>query len=387
MFESIAILPNTARKHPLDIGDLAEKMLYYKNVRVFANKKELLTLFNYFEIDLLIEYLKRGYLEIINRKKIYGVGLQGGSYIADFMYDTNYDLKKIIYEAYYEFSGDHEKSKKVADLLYKYVGIFDTPSGFAHEVNKDLADPLFTKKSIIKNIGYYHPHDNVNIGDFEFHVEPQADGRLIIDTNIDTEKYPFLDPSSIILNIGNAIEDTKIAANYNTELSVPELNSSIISVKINSLIAKAAKSESEIDVFKHVQLPDAPSLQEIINDRHKSMAEYLEVLEKGERFKSWLNDLGEDNKLIKEYIAKVNERSWIQSAPAKAIRFYLVQGVSTILKATGTLGGIAAGIGLSAANTFLVDKLGKGWKPNHFIENQVIPFMEVDGETGKVADK
>lgn len=383
MFESIAILPNTVRKHPLNIGEMAEKMLYYKDVVVFANRDELITLFNFFDIDLLVEYLKRGYLRIVNRRKTYGAGFMGDSFLADFMFDKNYDLKKIIFDAYYEFSGDTEKSRKVSNQLYPHIGIFDTPAKFADEVNKDLTDETFVKQAIINNIQYYNPLDVVNPKDFRFDVAVQPDGRLKIDSSIDLVKYPYLDTPSILLNVGTAIEDIKIAANYNSELSVPQLNSKIISAKINTLISKASKSAEDIQVFQYTEFPDAPSLQQVINGRRKSMAEYLEVLKAGEKFKDWLTDLGEDNKLVKEYISKVNEKTWMQSAPSKAGRFYLVQGASTILKATGTLTGIAAGVVLSAANTFLAEKLFKGWRPNQFIDDEVIPFIQVQPNPGK----
>lgn len=65
----------------------------------------------------------------------------------------------------------------------------------------------------------------------------------------------------------------------------------------------------------------------------------------------------------------------MQSALSKAGRFYLIQRASTILKATVTVTGIALGVGLSAPNTFLAEKLFKGWKPNQFIENEVVPFF------------
>lgn len=380
MFESIAILPNSARKHPLSIGELAEKMLYYKEVILFASKEDLQFLFIYFEIDVLLEYLKRGYLKIKSRKKHYGVGLIGAAHIADFLYDQNYDLKKILTEAYFAYSNDLEKSKVVANLLYKHIGIYETPVNFAREVDRDLSDQEFTKQAIIETIKHYRPHDEIDMESFDFIAEPLTNGQLVINSTIDKEKYPFLDPESIVLSIGTAIEDCKIAANYNCELSVPQLSSKIISLKFNSILTKATNSATNIESFQYAEFPASPSLKQVIDEKHKSMRDFLKVLEAGEKFKGWLTDLGEGNKLIKEYIAKVNEKTWLQSTPSKAARFYLIQGISTILKATGSLTGIAAGVTLSAANTFLIDKLSKGWKPNHYIEKEVVPFINYGTE-------
>jgi|GEM_PF-2528279 len=385
MFESIAILPHS-QTHPLNIGELAEKMLYYKKVHLYVNTEDLKTLFAYFDIDILIEYLERGYLRLVNRKKAYGVVFQDESYIADFMYNVNYDLKEVLYNAYFEYSKDEQKSRKAANKLYRYVGVFDIPDKFANEINADLLDNSFLKQAIQKQIEYYRPHDKILIDELRFNVEVRSDGRLNIESNIDIQNYPFLDPSSIVLNIGTAIENIKIACSNSSELSIPLLNSKIIAVKVNSLITTATKSAKDIEMFQYAEFPNSPSLHAIINDRHRSMREFLQVLKEGEKFKDWLTGLGEGNKIVQEYIAKMNEKSWLQSVPSKAGRFYLVQGISTILKATGTLEGIAAGIGLSAANTFLVEKLLKGWKPNHFIEETVKPFIQV-AEAAQEANK
>jgi hypothetical protein len=377
MFEKIAILPKDASNYPLDIGMMAEKMLYYKDVIVFAGRRELELLFEYFDIDVLVEYLKRGHIRIVNRSRNFGVGLYGKTYMAEFFIDTKYDLKKIIYEAYYSFSKDVEKSKKAANTLYKYIGIYETPPSVKKEINQDVADPEFLKKSLIQSAEHYYPQGAPDLVGAKLIVEPQADGSLAIESNIDLQKYPAFDPSSLVLNIGTALENTKIASDYGSEIAAPDLNSRLISVKLNSVIEKTTKSKKDIEVFQYAQFSEGPSLQKVINEKHKTMADFLEVLKAGEKFKDWLTDLGEDNKLIKEYTAKMNEKTWIQTVPAKSVRFYLVQGLSTILKVgVGGLAGIAAGIGLSAVNTFLVDRLGKGWRPHHYIEKKVIPFVE-----------
>lgn len=373
MFEAISVLPNSSQGNPLDIGDLTEKMLYYGEVNLFTGKEEFITLFEYFDLDTLVEYLKLGYLKIHNRKKHYGAGLMHGSYIADFLYDTNYDLKKIIQESYFDYSGNIERSRKAAGILYKYVGIYETPKNFAEEINKDLIEVIG------KKIAHYHPQDQIDLSKFQFDVTPQHDGTLKVQSNLDTSRYPFLDTSSILLNIGTAIDDIKIAANYQSELSVPHLNSKIISVKLNSIVEKVIKSQKDIEIFQYTEFQDAPSLKQVINGKHRTTKEFLEVLKAGKKFKIWLKDLPEDGKLLKEYHDKLNEKSWMQKVPSKAIRFYLVQTLGMVIKTiVGGPIGLLAGIGLSASNTFLAEKLFKGWKPNQFINDEVIPFVQID---------
>jgi len=34
----------------------------------------------------------------------------------------------------------------------------------------------------------------------------------------------------------------------------------------------------------------------------------------------------------------------------------------------------------SAADTFLLDKLGNGWRPSHFVDTKLKPFLDTDME-------
>lgn len=382
MFESISIMPNRIRNSPIDIGELAERMLYYKQVHVFVGKEELKTLFEFADVDLLVEFMKRGTLKIHNKRKHYGVmhrtDIGPNVYMSDFVYKQDYDLKDFIYEAYFQFSNDKEKSKKAASKLYKYIGIYDAPNEFAKQIDIDLHDSELMKTIIAENIKYYLPHEPFQKDDIIFEIERTYDQLVIINSNIDTKRFPFLDPASILLNVGTAFDKIKIIGNYNTEISCPELDSRIIATKFNSIIQKSTRSDTELNYFKHAVYNNGPSIKEVINSKERTLEEFLALLDVAERFKNWLTDLDENGNLINEYLKSLGEKTWIQSTKSKAIRFYLVQGASTILKATGSLKAIVTGLALSAFNTFLVDKLIKDWKPNQFIENEIKTFVNGD---------
>jgi len=42
--------------------------------------------------------------------------------------------------------------------------------------------------------------------------------------------------------------------------------------------------------------------------------------------------------------------------------------------------GLAVGAASSAADTFLLDKLLKGWRPNHFVDGKLKPFLDGGSE-------
>jgi hypothetical protein len=64
--------------------------------------------------------------------------------------------------------------------------------------------------------------------------------------------------------------------------------------------------------------------------------------------------------------------------PAKSVRWLLFNAAGLALAAvTSPAAGAAVGVGLSAADTFLLDKLLKGWKPNQFVEGPLKEFIRV----------
>jgi len=73
--------------------------------------------------------------------------------------------------------------------------------------------------------------------------------------------------------------------------------------------------------------------------------------------------------LLDEYYKAVKAETWIDGLPSKSIRFLLAVGLAAAIEAAFPSGlGVAAGIGLEAADFLLLDKLLRGWRPNQFIE-------------------
>jgi hypothetical protein len=79
---------------------------------------------------------------------------------------------------------------------------------------------------------------------------------------------------------------------------------------------------------------------------------------------------------LKEYIDKVGEKHWISKISTKAIRFYILASLAAVLKGSFSAEVIIpTTIGLSAFNTFILENLFKQWKPNQFIQNELLPSI------------
>ena len=102
----------------------------------------------------------------------------------------------------------------------------------------------------------------------------------------------------------------------------------------------------------------------------------VQVIRKAEEFKTWLQGVESNSDLLKEYYQAVTKETKLEKLPGKSVRFSLFTGLGLAADATFTGGlGTLAGVSLGALDTFYLDKLIAGWKPNQFIEEEVLPLV------------
>jgi hypothetical protein len=113
-----------------------------------------------------------------------------------------------------------------------------------------------------------------------------------------------------------------------------------------------------------------------VNSGDRSFRDVIHLVEEAHKFKGWIQQIGEDSLLRDEYCKKVAATGWADKLPTKSVRFVVTAGLSALAGLAMTPGaGVATGIGLSAADYFLLDRLLKGWKPNQFVEGSLRPFL------------
>jgi hypothetical protein len=176
--------------------------------------------------------------------------------------------------------------------------------------------------------------------------------------------------------IYNARVDACFAADYMAEIVTSPISSGIISAKFHELMAKRNKNEKQIELFQTQYLEDARAVREAINSGERTFGEFIEILERAERFKKWLGTRNPDANLIREYYRAVTTESWIEKLPSKSLRFVFttLSGLGAdMLLPTGGIGTMI-GAGIGAIDSLLLDSVLKGWKPNQFIEGELRQF-------------
>jgi hypothetical protein len=71
---------------------------------------------------------------------------------------------------------------------------------------------------------------------------------------------------------------------------------------------------------------------------------------------------------VTAYLSEMSREGWIESLPAKIIR-YSLSTIADVIQPT------VLGKATSVVDTFLLEKLFKGWRPNHFVKKRLKPFV------------
>ena len=377
MFESIIIRPNSYRNHPLDYGQLIENLFFYKKTIAHIGRNEIKTLFSLAEVDVLEQLLKLPSLSIFFNNSHTAILKNNNIRTVDPFGIADLDLEKELYQGAFEHSGDAFKSKKFSKKLSRLIKVHQLPPNFSRTLNEQLKDEAYRNKVLIEIINDKFQNIGMKMEDLRFDLEYLNDNDFKVHTNINFGYTDQITEDDPILAIINTCDDLHVMSENLSEISLPDNNSKMLRLRINSAIEKSDKSKKEIDVFNHYVYDESWALREAINSKRIHVKAVLNLLPKAEKYKDWLQELPNDANLINEYFQKVEEKTVLERFPLKPIRFYLVNTITAILSELPEGVGMSASIALNSFDTFLLDKLiTKKWKPNQFINNDLRPFIK-----------
>ena len=396
MFDSVIFKKSLPGNADVDIGLLAECLIFYNKVHVISNMSMLRLIVSKIGLDTLEHLINNEHLLFSFSPAITATRAN-----SEFTPQENFDYCTVIklsrgkkepdyedlfFEMLEKGSGKRGKSRRVGGRLLEKIKFIDyekevpIEKGIPEIARRDLDNSEFTKSAIKLTIEQFAP---------TFKFPPEWDFRVIrhnngfnILTNIDLvelnhfrSKLYFPDPKSnltrsfLIDTILKANEDLFLSAHYDSEILTNPVNSSIIGLKCNSIIQKTKESANARELFQDVVISNAKKVREVINSGEKNFDDILPLLDNCKQFKAWLQGKEPDANLIKEYYSAVTASSWLDKLPGKGLRFSIFTGAGIALDSCLT-GGISTIVGaaLGLGDTFLLDKFIKGWKPNQYID-------------------
>jgi hypothetical protein len=259
--------------------------------------------------------------------------------------------------------------------LKKYSSDYFTPGGVLRAALASLDDSDYVTEAIRRMLTYH-----VGFESFAENLRAEVirldEGKFVLNTNIDFDAgNARRDPSlgqvtegTLVIALLEATADVNIASLYGGDFYTSTMNSDLVRIRFKELLRRAGISAQQLQQFKDIVLPDYPAIREVINSGERSFQDFEKLLDRSEKFRSAVHQMSPDSTLVEEYFTQVLREGWISSLPAKGIRYVLC----LLLGIKNPIAGAVA----SAADTFLLDKL-KGWRPNHFVDGKLRPFLDV----------
>ena len=385
MFQAITIKSKETSGLKIDIGFLAECLLFYGQVNLLGDKNTLPELFEFCGIDEVRELIKNGRLNLYVREDIIGASSFGNE-LYDIQTWTSESIGQeiILSNTFKTLTGSTKESNSLTDEFLSLTKPHKYNQEVLEEIKSDLQDRDYISKAIASSVNFWNPDIQLNPKEIEAnYFEHREFGPFKahkFETNLDFTNFKDVSPTSIILNIAEARGNIHISSHFNSEIADKPIYSNLIRDRFNSLIGKFEKSEKGISAFQEIYLPDYKPLGESLRNKEIPFSKFVKLLDKSEKFRDWLSKVDDDKNIISEYHKAVTSETWADKLPSKGIRFSVFTGAGLALDALLTGGmATAVGIALGVGDTFIVDKLIKGWKPNQFIDDgltKILPEKE-----------
>lgn len=394
MFEKV-ILKSSDSGAAITAGELAEALLYYQNVHLVLDYGSVMGLVRQIGMPNLLTTLNRPNVSAIyteqmltvlpqtinNRQyfsfeaiRICGSELVGQLHSAKrrftFMLEDKCNIPRKRAMLYQERFRKLAPFKRITDDSFIEGGLIRA----AHE---ELADKNLVKDaikvSLKHSVGLQHIPEH-----FEYRVFLE-ENRFTVDTDLDFSALSKVYSSRWggSLSVVNPLldffifkSDLAFAAHYGSEIYTSHRTSDLIDLKCKGLLRRINLDKTNINSFSRTVTQNAPKLRDVINSGERTYDEFLVLLDKAEKFKKWIGNKSPEQELISEYLKDISSEPTISKLPSKLIRYFFTTAIGMIEPITGNA--------LSLTDTFLVEKMLGGWRPNRFVTENLSPFVDVE---------
>jgi hypothetical protein len=212
-------------------------------------------------------------------------------------------------------------------------------------------------------------------------VLPLDSNKFALATDIDFNRLrqfvPAADRATFSQNdlfpaISDARFDIGIAASQNAAFVGNERNEMITNMILQrSLGARFDSETAPRQIYDFISVA-TPSVREVINNGERTPQEFISLMEKAAAFQKWLKEQNPTADLVKEMLREKTRTDWLESLPIKAMRFGLFTGAGMLADVWAPGTSVATG----AVDTFVMEQLGKRWRPHYFVENSLRGFLE-----------
>ena len=387
MFDSI-IYKNAIGPGPLiDIGALAEGLLFYGRVAIVGNTGTIKDILARVPPFILLSLLRDGRIEfhyLADQTGVSTTPMSNGRSLHSLIRFSSpqHTIEKVAPQAFEAAAGSSGQARVGASQFAKLLRPIDHAGFDQASILHALSDNDATEasvESLIRTVAPDFQHSNR----LRFRIERENEG-FYVDTNIDfvrlNEFYNKVVPAAhstlteayILALLQGAYEVTYFAGALNSEVAVSPIERIIQAKAVEAIVRRHIHSESQIESFVDLTLADGHAIREAVNSGAVSFTSVTELLNSADKFRHWLRQRPAEASLVRDYYQETIKDSWVEKLPGKSVRWGIFTGLGLTVDALGAGGlGTVAGVALSAVDSFLADKLIKGWKPHQFVEGDL----------------
>jgi hypothetical protein len=392
MFEHI-VLRRAEGGTPISAGQIAQALLFYKRVHTVIDRGSLLALVKSIGIDNLLTLLSRPDFSAVYTEeqlatitndvgpmKVHSFGaftFAGDQSAGSCRTPTErieLDLSRL------GVTGRRQKAFTRRFLHHvpvrKLTGNHFRQGGLVEAAKQDLRDTEYVHAAVRRVLTLLPGATDPGTA-LKFDVVETELGTYVFE-NIDfrtiNSRREQLSPplesltvAHILSQLQEARADLELAAFYGGDFVTSAATSGVIQVRHEALLRRTELNLTAQQEFLEVAIPDMPMVAELIDSGERSFTDFIRLYERSAKFKQWLSAANPDAGLIREYLLAATSQDWIRTPQGKLLR-YVCTGAIAIADPTI---GIAAGL----ADKFFVDKIFAGWRPNHFVEGKLKPFV------------
>ncbi|RWU18124.1 hypothetical protein DM813_26035 [Pseudomonas alkylphenolica] len=392
MLDNILFKSSGSHEKIIDVGALAEALIFYGKVRVLGDAGMVQYLVRKIPPLILIRLIESGRLEFYFNHDSLAVRSQQ-HYRGETHELVRFSLANVSYEDRAVQAFRQAVTSSQAKLAgYKFgrlVKKFEHESFGQKPVIEALAGSASTQAAVEMLIRNLAP-EYTQVESYKFDINLLGGSRFTVDTNIDFLKvnqsyhlrvppsHSTLNSALIVSRLQTAYASAFYGAAFDSEVFDSALDAALGLSALEGVLKRSAAGSKNVGEFVELTLENTYAIREAVNTGRVAFSEVMVLLESADKFRHWVAGVPNDKDLKSAYYQEVVKGSKFEKLPVKTSKWAGLTAVGLGLDLLGAGGfGTAAGVALGAADTFLLEKWAAGWKPSHFIEGD---FKRVFGE-------
>ena len=400
MFETALVRKPYFGDQKIDAGLLAEVLLFYQNTHLVLDTSSLLSIIDAIGIDNLCRLLADKHMKASFVLHTLGTHTENVNGVATHKYVSfrlTPDRKNLSKDETIALAlerrcgkswGTRRDARKIAKLIPRENLDFEKgePTNITEMAHQDLLDQSYSNPAILMTLEALVPSLTVP-EDWNFRIVELEDGFGTL-SNFDFDvinaeyhrfvspKHSSISPAYLLSHLLDARADITFATKHTAELITSPLAFKTLELKFAILLGKRSSNAGQIDYFQNEHL-DARSIRDAINSGEKDFSEFINLLDDARKFKDWLKNAHPEIGLAKEYFEAATAKTWVDKLPAKSFRFAFFTGAGLVTDLVAPTGlATTAGLALAAGDSFLLDNVLRGWRPNQFVDEKLSEFVK-----------